>query len=147
MSEHRAVVSWKRQTPTFEYTLYNREHEWKFDNGTRIEASAAPDFLGVAGVDPEEAFVAALSSCHMLTFLALASKKRYTVESYSDEPVGTLDKNAQGKMAMTEIVLTPKVTFSGENIPTKEEIYTLHGKAHEHCFIANSYSGKVIIQE
>ncbi len=143
---HTAHIDWKRTTPTFEYDAYNREHSWTFDNGTKVEASAAPAFMGKAGIDPEEALVAALSSCHMLTFLAVCSKKRFVVESYTDDPVGILEKNEQGKMAVTHITLNPKVSFSGENSPSEDQIKDLHQSAHENCFIANSFSGKVDIQ-
>ena len=97
MSEHTATIEWRRETPDFSYETYNREHDWSFDAGVTVRASANPSYLGAESyVDPEEAFVASLSSCHMLTFLALAAKKRYVVDDYLDHAVGILDKDAGG---------------------------------------------------
>ncbi|TBR21832.1 OsmC family peroxiredoxin, partial [bacterium] len=102
MSEHRVTVSWKRASEGFKYEEYNREHAWAFDAGIQVRASAAPDFRGKPDcVDPEEALIAALSSCHMLTFLAIASRKRLVVDSYEDAAVGILEKNAAGRLAVT----------------------------------------------
>ena len=112
MSEHKVTVDWKRETPDFAYETYNRDHDWTFDAGVTVRASANPAYLGSEScVDPEEAFVASLSSCHMLTFLAIAAKKRYVVDGYRDEAVGVLAKDAAGSLAMTEVTLRPQVTF------------------------------------
>ncbi len=112
MSEHRATVSWERGSVPFTYETYVRDHAWRFPGGTQIAASAAPEFKGNPDlVDPEGALVAALSSCHMLTFLAVAARKRLVVESYVDEAVGYLEKNEDGKLAITRVVLRPKISF------------------------------------
>ena len=144
---HTATVSWKRSTDDFAYDSYNRAHDWHFDSGNDLRASAAPDFRGDPDrVDPESAFVASLSSCHMLTFLALAARKRYVVDSYKDDAVGYLEKNADGKFAMTRVELHPQIEFSGEKIPSAEELEALHERAHEDCFIANSVTTSVIVK-
>src|SRR5689334_13503611 len=115
MSEHRATIDWKRATPDFSYESYNRDHEWSFDAGITVRGSAAPAYKGGEScVDPEEAFVASLSSCHMLTFLAIAAKKRLVVDSYRDEAVGVLSKDASGNLAITRVTLHPRVNFSGD---------------------------------
>lgn len=146
MSEHRATVRWSRTSDDFGYESYNRAHTWDFGDGVVVPASAAPDFKGEAErVDPEEAFVASLSSCHMLTFLALCSKKRLTVDGYADAAVGTLGKNEQGRLAMTDVVLRPQVTFAGD-APGPEALQKLHQRAHEQCFIANSVQTRVRIE-
>src|SRR5580698_9897257 len=104
MSEHRATINWKRETPDFAYESYNRDHEWEFDAGITIRASASPAYMGSEScVDPEEAFVASLSSCHMLTFLAIAARKRYVVDAYLDEAVGVLAKDSAWRLAMTKV--------------------------------------------
>lgn len=139
MSEHKATILWKRSSADFRYENYNRNHEWIFEGGMRITASAAPAYRGdPALVDPEEAFVASLSSCHMLTFLALASRKGFVMEAYEDHAVGTLAKNDRGKLAVTHVVLQPRIEFSGAKQPTAEELAHLHHESHEQCFIANS---------
>jgi organic hydroperoxide reductase OsmC/OhrA len=139
MSEHRARVAWNRGTEPFQYETFSRDHSWQFGGGIEVMASSAPDFFGnPAHTNPEEALVAALAGCHMLTFLAIAAKKRLVVDSYADEPVGTLEKNAEGKVSITRVVLRPKVTFGGDRTPTPEECRGIHEKTHAHCFIANS---------
>jgi organic hydroperoxide reductase OsmC/OhrA len=147
MSEHTATITWKRETPTFAYESYDRDHDWSFDAGIKIRASANPAYLGSENsVDPEEAFVASLSSCHMLTFLAIAARKRYVVDSYSDEAVGVLEKNAGGRLAITRVTLRPEVGFGGENPPSMEELRRLHDQAHHACFIANSVKTEVTVE-
>ncbi len=147
MSEHRVTIIWRRTSPDFKYEDYNREHSWSFDAGIRVQASAAPAFRGTPDcVDPEEAFVASLSSCHMLTFLAVASRKRILVDSYEDAAVGFMEKNAQGKLAVTRVVLRPRVQFGGSGTPSKEEIARLHEAAHQECFIANSVLTVVTVE-
>src|SRR4051794_7927402 len=112
MSEHTATIAWRRETPDFAYETYNRDHDWSFDAGVTVRASATPAYRGNGScVDPEEAFVAGLASCHMLTFLALAAKKRYVVDDYHDEAVGVLDKDAAGHLAVTRVTLRPQVSF------------------------------------
>ena len=143
MSEHRARIEWRHVGGEFSYDKYSRNHTWTFPNGTVIEASAAPAFLGDGErVDPEEAFVAAVSSCHMLTFLAVAARKRITVVSYADEAVGRLDKNALGKLAVTEVDLHPCVMFA-DDPPSSRTVASLHEIAHRECFIANSVHTRI----
>jgi organic hydroperoxide reductase OsmC/OhrA len=146
MSNHTAKIYWERPSAEFEYETYSRKHTWSFDNGLSVVASAAADFKGdLDAIDPEEALVAAASGCHMLTFLAVAAKKRFKVKTYSDSPVGTLEKNEAGVMAVTRIVLSPVVTFDSEAIPTSEELAKLHESAHRNCFIANSIKADIQI--
>ena len=147
MSEHKATIIWKKESEQFTYETYNRGHVWKFDAGIEVKASATPAYLGNADmVDPEEALVASLSSCHMLTFLAFACKKRLIVESYEDEAVAHVEKNPEGKLAVTRIELHPRVIFGGEKAPTAEELDQLHHSAHEFCFIANSVKASVTVE-
>ncbi len=148
MSEHKAKITWQRTSQDFKYENYNREHEWTFEGGVKVPASSAPEYLGNAEcVDPEEAFVASLSSCHMLTFLAIAAKKRLTVDSYTDQAIGYMNKNQNGKLAITKVELRPKITFSGEKIPTAEQIEKMHHSSHRECFIANSVKTEVVVVE
>jgi organic hydroperoxide reductase OsmC/OhrA len=147
MSEHRATIEWKRETPDFAYETYNRDHDWRFDAGITVRASATPAYQGSEScVDPEEAFVASLSSCHMLTFLAVAARKKYIVDGYHDEAVGVLAKDAGGRLAITRVTLRPRVTFGGERQPTPEELRQLHDQAHHACFIANSVKTEVAVE-
>lgn len=146
MSEHVAEISWKRQTESFAYDHYNRAHDWKFDAGVTVPGSAAPAYKGETDrVDPEEAFVASLSSCHMLTFLAIAAKKKLTVDAYQDRAVGRMDKNAQGKLAVTSVDLHPQVTFAPGVEVDAATLKKMHHDAHENCFIANSVKTLVIV--
>ncbi len=145
MSEHRATIDWKRTTDSFAYDDYNREHEWRFGSGIAVKASAAPAFRGDGqSVDPEEAFVAAVSSCHMLTFLALCAKKRIVVDAYEDEAVGQLAKNENGKLAITEVRLSPRITFAGDP-PDEAALAALHERSHHECFIANSVNCDIVV--
>lgn len=147
MSEHRARISWKRISADFSYENYNREHSWSFPGGGSIQASAAPQYKGdPACVDPEEALVAAISSCHMLTFLAIAAKKNLLVESYQDEAVGYLEKDGTGKLSITRVTLRPDVKFSEEQEPEREALAAMHEKAHHNCFIANSVKTRITIE-
>ena len=146
MSEHKATIVWARNGADFGYKTYPRDHAWRFDNGIEIPGSAAPAFLGNPDrVDPEGAFVAALASCHMLTFLALASNRGFVVDSYEDCAVGHLGKNANGKMAVVRIDLHPQITFSGAKLPAQSDLDWLHDKAHKECFIANSVNTEVTV--
>jgi organic hydroperoxide reductase OsmC/OhrA len=146
MSEHHAHIKWQLGDAAFEYEKYPRDHQWEFPGGLIVPASAAPDFMGSADpIDPEEALVAALSSCHMLTFLAIAAKKRLSVVSYADNAVGHLEKNAEGRLCVTRVELHPEVTW-GEGLDVIEEQYRkLHASAHDNCFIANSIKSEVTI--
>ncbi len=144
--EHHASIVWRRTSSNFTYDSYNRAHEWRIHQNV-IAASAAPDFRGDAErVNPEEAFVAALSSCHMLTFLALAAKKKFTPDSYSDDAVGYLEKNAAGRMAVTRVILRPRVTWAPGITVSQADLDTLHHHAHEGCFIANSVTTDVRVE-
>jgi organic hydroperoxide reductase OsmC/OhrA len=147
MSEHAATVDWRRETPDFAYESYNRDHDWLFDAGVVVRASAAPAYRGGAScVDPEEAFVASLASCHMLTFLAIAARKKLVVDSYRDEAVGVLAKNAEGRLAITRVTLRPMVAFGGETTPGADELAKLHDQAHHECFIASSVKTEVVVE-
>ena len=147
MSDHRATIRWSRTSDDFTIQTYNRDHEWTFAGGQTLSASAAPDYKGDAALaNPEEAFVAALSSCHMLTFLAIASKKKLVVDSYTDEAVGELGKLDDGRMAVTKVTLRPKVEFAGD-APDADTLREIHDKAHHHCFIANSVTTEVTVEE
>jgi organic hydroperoxide reductase OsmC/OhrA len=146
MSEHRATIAWSRGDADFSYEKYPRDHTWTFEGGVEVAASAAPAYLGTAErVDPEEAFVAAVSSCHMLTFLAIAARKRLVVDRYEDDAVGLLEKNADGKLAVTRVTLRPRIAFGGKQ-PGAEEIERIHHAAHENCFIANSVRTEISVQ-
>ena len=148
MSEHKASIVWSRGGKDFGYKSYSRDHLWRFDNGVEVPASATPSYLGnPQRVDPEAAFVAALSSCHMLTFLALASNKGFVVDSYEDHAVGHLEKNAAGKLAVTRVELHPRIAFSGAKTPADTELEWLHDKAHKECFIASSVTTDVKVMK
>ena len=147
MSEHKVTLEWKRGTESFSYETYSRDHVLLFEGGVRVSASAAPAYRGnPAHVNPEEALVAALSSCHMLTFLAVAAKKQFVVDQYSDHAVGVLEKNQKGKLAITRVTLRPRIAFGGPTPPTSEQIAALHERAHSDCFIANSVTTDVTVE-
>ena len=148
MSEHKVTLKWERGGAEFSYQKYPLDHTWSFDGGHTMIATAAPAYLGnPANVDPEEAFVAALSSCHMLTFLAIACKQKLVLDSYEDAAVGHMEKNVDGKMAITRVELRPKITWSGDRRPSAEELDKMHHSAHENCFIANSVKTNVTVAE
>ncbi|WOX51977.1 OsmC family protein [Aeromonas sp. CD] len=144
MSEYGAIISWQRgASEPFVDQGYSRAHWWEFDGGVRVPASSSPHVVPLPwsvaeNVDPEEAFVAAISSCHMLTFLWLAARAGYLVESYRDEAVGIMEANARGRQAITRVTLQPLVQFGGERQPDLAVLEQLHHQAHEECFIANS---------
>ncbi|MDX6261007.1 MAG: hypothetical protein QOH84_2695 [Kribbellaceae bacterium] len=148
MSEHVVDVSWSRGEHEFTYQNYSRDHEWRFDGGVTVPGSANPAYLGTDSgtVDPEEAFVAALSSCHMLTFLAIAAKKRLVVDSYVDHAVGVMARNDAGRMAVTRVTLHPVITFAGE-VPDEAAMDRLHHLSHQECFIANSVTTEVVVEK
>ena len=142
------TLTWKRGDLPFEYQKYSRNHTWKFDGGHEMTASAAAAYLGdPKNVNPEEAYVASLSSCHMLTFLAIACKQKFVLDEYVDEAVGHMEKNAEGKMAITKVTLTPKITFSGDKKPSADELDKMHHAAHDNCFIANSVKTEVTVEK
>lgn len=143
MAEYTAVVMWQRHGELFSGGRYSRAHEWQFDGGAVVRASASPLHVPLpgsdpAGVDPEEAFVASLSSCHMLWFLAVAAKRGFTVDSYRDDAVGYMEKDLEGRLWIARVTLRPAIAFSGERLPGREEIENMHHAAHEECYIANS---------
>ncbi|MFO1459748.1 MAG: OsmC family protein [Verrucomicrobiota bacterium] len=151
MSEHRATVSWVRGIAPFLDQRYSRVHEWRFDGGAVVNASSSPSVVPVpmsdaAAVDPEEAFVAALSSCHLLWFLSMAAKRGWVVDSYTDAASGTLGRNAEGRLAMTRVVLRPVVAVSGAARPTLEEFLKTHHASHDACFIASSVKTDVVVE-
>jgi organic hydroperoxide reductase OsmC/OhrA len=146
MSEHTATIKWERGGAEFSYQKYPRDHTWSFDGGHVMTATAAPAYLGnPTNVDPEEAFVASLLSCHMLTFLAIACKQKFVLDFYEDEAVGHMEKNDDGRMAITRVELRPKIRWSGDRTPSREELDRMHHAAHENCFIANSVKTIVIV--
>ncbi|MDF1860730.1 MAG: OsmC family protein [Verrucomicrobiales bacterium] len=145
MSEHKTKLTWKRNDSGFGYKEYPRTHQWEFPrSGQALNASAAPEYLGDADcADPEEAFSAALSSCHMLTFLAIASMSGFVVDSYEDEAVGHLEKADDGRPWLAKLEMHPQIAFSGDKIPSAADIETLHGKAHHECFLARSVKTEI----
>jgi organic hydroperoxide reductase OsmC/OhrA len=150
MSEHKATIGWKCTNPDFLKGQYSREHTWSFDGGLTVPASPAPSvvpapYSNPANIDPEEAFVAAVSSCHMLTFLYVAYKQGFQVDSYDDEAVGVMTKNEKGIPWVSSITLYPKIIYSGEKLPTLADEERLHHTAHEQCFIANSIKTVVTV--
>ncbi len=151
MSEYTAKIAWRRNGQTFVDNQYSRAHTWTFDGGTVVPGSSSPHVVALPfsdprAVDPEEAFVASLSSCHMLWFFTMAVKRRLVVDSYVDDAIGVMEKNAEGKLAMTVVTLRPEVVFAGENQPTHDQIMALHHRAHEECFIANSVKTRVLCE-
>lgn len=146
MSAHKANIRWARGSATFAGGDYSRDHHWDFPGGESLRASAAAAYQGNPDlVDPEQAFAASLSACHMLTFLALAAQKRLVVDSYTDDAEAILGKNEQGRMAVAKVILRPRISFDG-NPPSPEELARLHERAHRACFIANSVSTHVDIE-
>ncbi len=151
MSEHTAIIDWKRASPDFLSGKYSREHTWTFDGGLVVPASPSPAVVPApwsnpAHIDPEEAFVASLSSCHMLTFVYLAQRQKFQVDSYRDEAVGIMTKNEKGAPWISKVTLRPQVVYSGDKLPTAEDEEHLHHLAHEQCFIANSVKTEVVVE-
>jgi organic hydroperoxide reductase OsmC/OhrA len=151
MSQYEATISWQRGEQSFLDDAYSRGHEWTFDGGLTVPASASPDIVPLPksvaeNVDPEEAFVASLSSCHMLFFLSLAARKGITVDQYIDAATGIMEKRVDGKTAMTRVTLRPEAAYSGDVIPDLEQLEALHHRAHEMCFIANSVLTKIVVE-
>ena len=148
MSTYTASIHWSRNGAAFIDNRYSRAHRWRFDGGVEVPASSSPHVVRVPlsdpnAVDPEEAFVASLSSCHMLFFLSFAARDGFLVDEYVDEAIGIMEKNADGRMAMTVVTLRPAVTFSGDRRPAEADLDALHHEAHEACFIANSVKTEV----
>ncbi|HEX2688859.1 MAG TPA: OsmC family protein [Kofleriaceae bacterium] len=152
MSEHRATIEWTTSASPGEFVKgrYSRVHRWAFDGGVVVGASSSPAVVPAPWshpehVDPEEAFVASISSCHMLTFLFLAAKAGFTVTHYRDEAVGVLTKTAQGVPWISRITLAPKISYAGDHPPPADEIARLHHAAHDGCFITNSVKTEVVV--
>lgn len=150
MSEHKAVIRWQCDASDFLRGKYSRAHTWTFDGGVTVPASSAPSAVPVPmsnpdNVDPEEAFVASLSSCHMLTFLWFAQRAGFAVQSYEDEAVGTMSKNEHGKMWVSRVTLNPRITWGGDKVPDAAQVAELHHKAHADCFIANSVKTETLV--
>jgi organic hydroperoxide reductase OsmC/OhrA len=151
MAEHTTIIRWQCTGPDFLKGKYSREHTWRFDGGFQMPASPAPSIVPTpysnpAHVDPEEAYVASISSCHMLTFLHVASRQGFQVDSYEDEAVGTMAKNEQGVLWISSVVLNPRIVYSGAKLPTPVDEGRLHHLAHEQCFIANSIKSEVTVR-
>jgi len=151
MAQYKAEVLWLRGEQDFLSNRYSRKHLLRFDGGIEVAGSSSPHVVPLpmsdaAAVDPEEAFVASLSSCHMLWFLSIAAKHKFCVDRYFDAAVGAMGKNAEGKMAMLTVTLKPEIQFSGVRVPTPEQIEHMHHDAHDECFIANSVKTEVICE-
>jgi organic hydroperoxide reductase OsmC/OhrA len=147
MSLHRARTEWVRTSNDFTYESYDRRHEWTFGGGARLHCSAAPEYRGDARLpNPEEALVAALSSCHMLTFLAICARKGIVVDHYADRADGWLEKGSDGRLAVTRVTLRPAVAFAAGTSVDADELRTLHAAAHRGCFIASSVKTEVSVE-
>jgi organic hydroperoxide reductase OsmC/OhrA len=151
MKQFEAQLAWQRAGQAFLDQRYSRAHEWRFDGGLAVPASSSPLSVPVpmsdpAAVDPEEALVAAASSCHMLFFLSLAAQGGFVVDSYRDHALGTLAAGADGRIAMTQVRLRPMIEFSGGRQPTAAELAALHHAAHDKCYIANSLRCDVVVE-
>jgi organic hydroperoxide reductase OsmC/OhrA len=149
--EHKATISWTRDGSAFIDNKFSRAHRWSFDGGITVPASSAPSAVRLPyskadAVDPEEALVAALSACHMLTFLYLAARGGFIVDSYDDDAAGVTAKNERGKLYISKVTLRPRIVFSGDKRPSDAEIGELHHRAHEDCFIANSVLTEVVVE-
>ncbi len=145
MSTHKATVEWSLTGQSFAYDDYSRNHSWRMSDVT-VPASSAPEYLGDSRqVDPEQAFVAAVSSCHMLTFLAIASRKRLQVESYRDEAIGYMTPNEQGRLAITRVELRPQIRFAESLVVSDKQLHAMHELSHKECFIANSVTSEIVV--
>ena len=152
MTDYVATVKWERGgDEKFTDNRYSRVHEWEFDGGVTVRASASPHVVrepvsSAEAVDPEEALVAALSSCHMLWFLSIASGRGFVVDRYEDHAIGTMGPNAEGRIAMTKVVLRPTVRWTGAKVPDAAESAEMHETAHHACYIANSVKTDVRVE-
>jgi len=151
MSTYTATIRWDRGEARFVDNRYSRAHAWIFDGGITVPASSSPHVVPLPysdanAIDPEEAFVASLASCHMLWFLSIAAARGFRVDHYADAAIGTVAKDERGKLAITRVVLRPDVVFSGERSPNAEQIAAMHHEAHDECFIANSVRTDVVCE-
>ena len=149
--EYSARIRWARGESDFRSGRYSRRHAWEFDEGVTVPASSSPlsvrlPFSAADAVDPEEALVAATSSCHMLFFLSFAQKAGFDIEAYEDDASGLMEEDERGKISITRITLRPRIVFSGERTPTAEELADLHHRSHEHCYVANSIRAEVHVE-
>ena len=152
MGKIQAVIKWECDLGDFSGGEYSRKHIWEFDGGLRVPASSSPDIVPVphsdpSATDPEEAFVAAISSCHMLWFLSIAANRGYNIKSYIDNASGVMGKNAKAKIAILSVTLNPKIEWQGSAIPNADELKSLHDEAHERCFIANSVGCDIVVAD
>jgi organic hydroperoxide reductase OsmC/OhrA len=151
MSTYTVTVLWVRDPDApFTDNRYSRTHEWRFDGGTIVAASSSPEVVRlplsrVDAVDPEEAFVASLSSCHMLFFLSFAAAGGFVIDRYADDAVGEVGKNAGGALAMLRVALRPQITWVGDG-PAPDAVAALHHRAHDACYIANSVTTEVTVE-
>jgi len=148
MAEYTATITWSRGNDDFLDKRYHRAHTWQFDGGATVAASSSPHVVSLpysdaAAVDPEEAYVAALSSCHMLWFMDIASRAGFRLNSYTDAAVGTMAKNAQGQLVVTHVLLKPITRFDAAHAPSAEVLNDLHHRAHASCFLANSVKTQI----
>jgi organic hydroperoxide reductase OsmC/OhrA len=151
MHRYTAKIDWTREGDDFRRGRYSRVHHWGFDGGIRVAASASPlvvplPFSSEQAIDPEEALVAAAASCHMLSFLHVASKRGFVVERYADDAEGIMERNARGRYAITRITLRPRIIFAGTGQPNAADLAGLHHAAHEECYIANSISAEIVVE-
>ncbi len=147
MSEHKIKLTWTKQTESFAYKDYNRDHQWDFGEGLIINASSAPQFLGNPEcADPERAFAAALSSCHLLFFIAICSKKQLVVQDYIDHATAYLEPNEQGELVISKVIIRPEVIFANGVDVDKKMIEEIHHQSHDKCFLAKSVKSEVIIE-
>ena len=151
MSRHTATVSWSRSGARFTDNRYSRRHVWRFDGGVEVPGSSSPHTVppplsSAEAVDPEEAFVASISSCHMLWFLSIAAQRGFAVDAYVDDAEGFLERDADGRMAMTRVNLRPRIAFGVERTPSDADVAAMHDAAHHACYIANSVRTEITIQ-
>lgn len=151
MSTHTATIRWQNDGENIADNTYSRGHVWEFDGGAVVAASAAPHIvpapMSIAeNVDPEEAFVASLSSCHMLFFLSIAARRGYNIEAYVDPAIGEMAKDEQGRMSIRKVTLRPHIAWTGEKVPSKEQQKKMHHQSHKLCFIANSVKTEVVVE-
>lgn len=151
MGTYAATISWERGDQAFTDESYSRGHLWTFDGGLAVPASASPQIVPPPGsvaenVDPEEAFVAAVSSCHMLTFLHIAAKRGFVVDTYTDHAEGYMEKDDRGRYGIRRVLLRPQATYGGERAPDAAELERMHRWSHEQCFIANSVTSEIVTE-
>ncbi|CAH6993415.1 Peroxiredoxin [Vibrio chagasii] len=152
MSDYGALIRWQKgEDEAFSDNQYSRGHTWEFDGGVIVPASSSPHVVPLPlsveeNVDPEEAFIAAIASCHMLTFLGIAAKQKYVIESYVDDAIGVLEEDESGRSSVTKVTLRPKIVFLGTKNPTAKQLDKLHHLAHKNCFIANSVKTEIVVE-